>query len=249
MTRYYQSFDQDFTQAQNQNYTIDNSYDFMKEKPLQRLFSFLIYPPFVLFGWIYTRFILKIRLIGKEKLKGCTPCFIFSNHTQPVGDAFLIPRAVFPKRVNVMISPANMSIPVIGRLLPYLGGMPLPGTVKGLIRFNSAFEKKGSRRISVIFPEAHVWEYCEEIRPFKASAFLYAAKANQPVFSLTVTYQKSRFKKPKATAYIDGPFYADPSLTPKKSGEKLSLEIRGAMLERAENSNAGYIVYKPEPNE
>lgn len=246
-TRYYKSFDDDFSFAENQGFQVGADYPFIKEKTLQKLFSSLIYPPFVLFGYLYTRFVLKIRIVGKEKLKEAPfPYFIFSNHTQPIGDAFLIPRLIFPRRVNVMISPANLSIPILGRLLPYLGGMPLSNTIKGLASFNSAFEKQGKKRVSVIFPEAHVWEYCEAIRPFKASAFSYPIKFNQPSFTLTVTYRKSRFtRRPRAIAYIDGPFYPDTKLSCREGRERLCNEIRQTMEERAVSSNAEYILYKP----
>lgn len=246
-TRYYKSFNDDFSFTENQDFQVGADYPFLLEKPLQKLFSALIYPPFVLFGYLYTRFVLKIRIVGKEKLKKAPfPYFVFSNHTQPVGDAFLIPRAVFPRRVNVMMSPANLSIPVLGKLLSYLGGVPLPSTVKGLGKFNSAFEKQSKKRVSVIFPEAHVWEYCEMLRPFNISAFSYPLKFGQPAFALTLTYQKSRFsKRPKATAYIDGPFYHDTKLSLREGREKLCNDIRQAMEKRAMSSNAEYILYKP----
>lgn len=245
MIRHYSSFEDDFSTARHQDFTVDESYDYLREHPLQRLFSFILYYPFVLFGFFYTRFFLNIRIVGKEKLKKVKgDIFIFSNHTQPIGDAFLIPRAVYPKRVNVMISPANLSIPILGKLLPYLGGIPLPTGVKGLIRFNKAFKKRSESRVSVIFPEAHVWKYCEMIRPFKNAAFAYPVKFGLPLFSLTVTYQKREGKRPAATAYIDGPYFSDPALSQKKNVAMLSDCVYKTMKKRAENSNAGYIVYK-----
>ncbi|MBR6633531.1 MAG: hypothetical protein IKL05_04415 [Clostridia bacterium] len=64
---------------------------------------------------------------------------------------------------------------------------------------------------------------------FKASAFSYPIKFNQPSFALTVTYRKSRFTK----------------LSCREDRERLCNEIKQTMEERAVSSNAEYILYKP----
>ena len=61
---------------------------------------------------------------------------------------------------------------------------------------------------------------------------------------MTVTYQKRRFgSRPKATIYLDGPFYPDKSLSLKQRRAELCNRIKSAMEERSKLSTYEYIRY------
>lgn len=47
--------------------------------------------------------------------------FLYANHTSAAADPFIPTFTAFPKRVYVVVHPANVSMPVLGKLTPYLG--------------------------------------------------------------------------------------------------------------------------------
>lgn len=246
--RYYVEYTDDFEIARDQEYKIPDSYEYIRRKPSERFLSGLIYSLAVIFGYPFCKLVLHTKYKNRKafrKVRG-DGAFIFANHTQPVGDVFLPALACFPRRIYTVVSPANFTIPVIGKVLPYLGALPVSDSLKGMKNFGNAIDTRiGEGKIITIYPEAHVWEYCTQIRPFPSASFRYAVKLSKPVFAMTVTYQKRRFsKKPRTTVYIDGPFYPDKSLTPRQQAEDLHKKVYDRMVSRSRHSNYSYIKYE-----
>ena len=245
--RYYKDFTDDFEISKNQEIKLPEDYEYIREGFSSKLKSKLIYSAAVAFGFIQAKFFLHVKFVNRKAMKAAKDkgFFIYANHTQPVGDVFLPALASFPKRIYTVVSPANFGIPVIGRILPYLGALPLADSPKGMKKFTEAMGKRiESGKVVTIYPEAHVWEYYSGVRPFSDAAFRYPVKFSAPVFAMTVTYQKRKlFKKPKTTIYIDGPFYPDESLHTREQSKKLHKEILETMMKRAENSSYSYIEY------
>lgn len=245
--RYYKSFTDDFSETANQNFVLPDNYKWIKKDFFSKLLSAVIYAIAVLFGEIYCRCFLHITFNGKKnfkKVKG--GFFVYANHTQPLGDVFTPALAAFPKRIYTVVSTANYGIPVIGKILPYLGAIPIVNSLSGMKEFNKALEYRvQSGHPVIIYPEAHVWEYYTGIRPFSDTSFKPAVKLNKPVFAMTVTYRKSKFyKKPKSKVFIDGPFYPIGN-TLKEKSENLYNQVLSCMKNRSLNSNFEYIKYLP----
>lgn len=245
--RYYSSYEDDFIESKNQEYKIPDGYRWIRNDALSRILSTLIYGAAVIFGSIYSFLHLRLRYKERKKLRGA---LIFGNHTQPVGDIFIPALASLPTGIYVVVSPANYGIPIIGRLLPYLGALPLSDTLSGTRKLSEAIgEHLRKGKNVVIYPEAHVWEYYTGIRPFSESSFRFAVKFRAPVYCTTVTYKKGRFgKRPKTEVFIDGPFYADETLGAKAAAKKLRDEVYETMRKRSENSTYEYIEYKKREN-
>lgn len=243
-TRFYSSFEDDFTTSSCQDYKIPEDYKYIRGTGF--FTNFLYYLIFVL-GAIYLKLILHAKIVGKEKVRECERYFLFGNHTQPIGDVFLPALISFPKRFFAIVSPANLGIPIIGKLLPFIGAIPLPEAFKQMPAFSSAVSERYNEGYPIaVYPEAHVWEYMKDIRPFSDASFQFPIKENAPVFAFTSTYQKRRFmKRPKMTVFIDGPFYPDPALSKRERREKLHSQVKGAMTERAKLSDVEYIAYRP----
>ena len=240
--RYYSSFCDDFEESANQNYVLPDGYQWVRTDLISKFLSGLIYGLAVIFGGLYCRCILHMKIRGRKNLKGVKGgFFIYGNHTQPLGDVFIPALCAFPKRIYTVVSTANYGIPIIGKILPFLGALPIADSLNGLRSLNSAIEyrlKKGCP--IVIYPEAHVWEYYTKIRPFPNTSFTFPTKLRRPAFAMTVTYRKSKlFKKPIMDVYIDGPFFAE-----KGEANKLHGEIFSCLQKRSENSNFDYIEYK-----
>lgn len=243
-TQYYSSFEEDFFQA-DKKYTLEKDYEYIKASLPHKIWASLLYGIALIFSNIYCRLFLHVRFVGAKKVRNHKGgMFIYGNHTQPIGDVFNPALACFPKRIYTVVSPANLNLPVIGKLLRPLGALPLPDTISGMKSFNKAImtRVKDSHPI-IIYPEAHLWEYYTKIRPFGEAAFYYPIKADMPVFCMTTTYQKRKLgKKPKITVFVDGPFIPCGNTTSEKASFLRDC-VFNKMQERSKESNCEYIKY------
>lgn len=245
--RYYSSFSDDFEESANQNYKLPDDYKWVRKDIFSKLCSAIVYGLAVAFGVIYCKFFLRMKVTGRKNLKGVKGgFFVYGNHTQPVGDVFIPALCLFPKRIYTVVSTANYGIPFIGKILPFLGALPIVDSLYGAKELNRAMQFRLEKNHPVvIYPEAHVWEYYIDIRPFPDTSFKFPVKYGNPVFAMTVTYKKSRFfKKPVMQVFIDGPFYASGD-TPKEKAADLHDKVFNTMKKRSLNSDCVYIEYKP----
>ena len=236
---YYKDEKDDVVGAKDQEYKLKDDYKWIRKDPISVVLSFVIYTLALVFSFFYLHFHLKMRIKGKKKLKGLKEgCFIYANHTQPIGDVFIPAHAAFSKRIYTIVSPANYSIPFIGKILPYLGALPIKEGLKGIKGLNDAInERIKERKAIVVYPEAHVWPYYTKIRSFSQTSFKYPVKLNVPSFSLTATYTKPIIgKRPRMVVYIDGPYLDSDALNLKET-------IYNKMVERSKSSDIEYIRY------
>ncbi len=241
----YKDFNTDFFDN-GKPHELPANYKWIKTDLFSKIKSGLVYSLAVIFGTVYCRLFLHMRIKNAKALRKCkTGFFLYGNHTQPVGDVFIPALCCFPKRIYTIVSPANFDIPVIGKILFPLGALPIPNTFKSMKEFSSALEQRVSNKHPIIiYPEAHVWPYFTDIRPFSSVSFKYPEKYSVPTFCMTTTYQKRKFgKKPKTTVYINGPFQADGE-NAKQRAENLRDLIFNCMKENGKNSNYEYIKYE-----
>ncbi len=195
----------------------------------------------------YLKFFEQHKIINKEVLKPYkdSTYFMYANHTNPGLDPF-IPTAVSnPNPIYVIISPVNLSIPVLGPILKYLGGLPLPSNMKATKNFLETIKLRVSQNHPVmIYPEAHLWPYYTKIRPFTELSFRYPVQYKTPVFCFTNTYHKRKIgKKPRIVTYVDGPFFPDENLSTSEQKTDLRNKVYEAMVNRSKNSNYELIKY------
>lgn len=247
-TRYYQTYEDDFAETADQDLTLPASYQWIHKSKGYQLYSKMIFGLGWLFSWIYCRLFLHTHVKNKKVLRRAKGkgIFLYGNHTQEIGDAFLPVQACPSRRIYVVVSPSNLGIPVIGKILPALGALPIPDNISQMREFVQAISQRIQEHAAVvIYPEAHVWQYCNFIRPFSDHAFQYPVQFNAPVYAMTTTYQKRRFsKKPKITIYVDGPFTADPTLSRKAQQKQLRDAVYQCMKNRSQNSTYAYISYE-----
>lgn len=243
----YHSFSDDVVESKNQSYKVSESYQWVREDRWFRIFSRVLYKIFRLAGILYCKCFLHISIKNKEILVRYrqTGFFLFANHTQPVGDVFLPAWAVSPKRIYTVAGTANMGIPIIGKLLPFLGILPVPETFPQMRQFTEALDRRIQEKCCiVIYPEAHVWPYYTQIRSFPDTSFRFPVEADVPVFCMTTTYQRRRFgKKPRITVYLDGPFLPEKDVHRKISQKHLKEAVFRCMQERSRMSDYDYIHY------
>lgn len=245
---YTDELNDEFSVAQITPKVIDKSYVYVHTslfKKFTRLFWYRIvfFPIARLHSKIkFHQKIVNQKVIKPYKKKGY---FIYGNHTQDIGDAFLPQGINKTKGKYVIVHPNNVSMPFLGRITPSLGALPLPDDMVAYKNFIKAIETRiEQKKAVIIYPEAHIWPFYTGIRPFADTSFQYPIKLNVPTFCFTNTYQKRRFsKKPRIVTYVDGPFFPSKELSLKEQRADLRNQVYNCMSKRAENSTVAWIDY------
>ena len=254
---YYASEEDDPIKTDEQEKKVEvglpEGYEFIPKNPFVKLYSAVLFRIFKLFGQYYERGYWQAKFYGREKLKKARGegYVIYANHTNPFHDVFG-PALAADRRIFTIISPVNLKIPGIGKVLPYIGGLPLGKTKEEKQAFNDAVDERlKQKKVLVIYPEAHVWPYATKIRKFPAGdkSFKYAVRNNLPIFTMTTTYHKRKDKKrgdlPRMDVYVDGPFWPDAKLSEEENRAKLAKEAYDSMVKYSKKSSYEYFQYRP----
>ena len=254
---YYTSEEDDPIKTDEQEKKVEvglpEGYEFIPKNPFVKLYSAALFRIFKLFGQYYERGYWQAKFYGREKLKKAKGkgYVIYANHTNPFHDVFG-PAIAADRRIFTIISPVNLKIPGIGKVLPYIGGLPLGKTTEEKKAFNEAVDKRlKQKKVLVIYPEAHVWPYATKARKFPAGdkSFKYAVRNNLPIFTMTTTYHKRKDDKrgelPRMDIYIDGPFWPDANLSEDENRVKLAKEAYDSMVKYSKKNSYEYFQYRP----
>lgn len=242
----------EFSEAQITAKEIDESFDYEGGigRKMGRIFWYhIIAKPF---AWIYLKLAFGHRIVNKKVLKQAKGkvYFLYGNHTNAAPDALIPTMLNFNRSVYVIVHPNNVSMPVLGKITPSLGAVPLPDTKGALKNFTKMIEHLVEKnKVVMIYPEAHIWPYYTKIRPFTEESFRYPAQYGTSVFCFTNTYQKRKHRKtPRIVTYVDGPFFADRSLPKKQQKKQLRDQAYQTMVERSKESNIEIIHYIKQEN-
>ena len=198
-------------------------------------------------SWLFLKIKFAHRIRNKKVLRGQKkPYFIYANHTSAAADPFVPTMVCSPKKVYVVVHAANVSMPVLGKINPYIGALPLPDGIEASKNFTAAMEKRlKQRRVICIYPEAHIWPYYTGIRPFTEASFRYPVRYDTPVYAFTNVYKKRKHLfTPKIITYVDGPFFPDKTLHVPVARKKLRDQVYEAMCARSKLSDYDGIIYK-----
>ena len=239
-------------QEKKQEVRLPEGYQFIPKNIFVRMYSAILFRIFWVFGQWYERHYWQAKFYGREKLKRAKGrgYVIYANHTNPFHDVFG-PAVAADRRIFTIISPVNLKVPGIGKLLPYLGGLPLGKTREEKKAFNEAVDKRLSqKKCLVIYPEAHVWPYATKIRKFPAGdrSFKYAVRNGLPIFTMTTTYHKKKKKKrgdlPRMDIYIDGPFLPNADKSEDENRADLAKQAYDSMVKYSKKNTYEYFEYK-----
>ena len=240
-------------QEKKQEVRLPEGYEFIPRNLFTRLYSAVLFRIFKLFGQYYERGYWQVKYYGREKLKKAKGkgYVMYANHTNPFHDVFG-PALAADRRIFTIISPVNLKIPGIGKVLPYIGGLPLGKTAEEKKAFNDAVDERlRQKKCLVIYPEAHVWPYATKVRKFPAGdkSFKYAVRNNLPIFTMTTTYHKRKNKRrgdlPRMDVYIDGPFYPDARKSEDENRAILAQKAYDSMVKYSKNNSYEYFQYRP----
>lgn len=210
---YYDSFEDDFAGTNIKTKEVGPKYKFYSKNVFFCFITFIFYyfiavPLVFLISKIY----LGMRFKNRKELKKLKKSgyFLFANHTHPL-DVFVAHMASFPKKTYIISNPDATSIKVLDKLVIMLGGIPLPSKLSIFKKFTKAITYRyNQKQVIGIYPEAHIWPYYNDVRPFKSTSFKYAIINDSPVIGMITIYRK-RFlrKKPGMDVYFSKPFYPD----------------------------------------
>lgn len=245
---YYENeLEDEFSTAKITPRKIDGSYKY-EGGVLRKIGRFFWYRMLVRpLAFLFLKIKFHHKIVNKECLKKAknTGFFLYGNHTNPIADAFVPTVLCYPVGVHVIVHPNNVSMPILGKITPSLGAIPLPDDRDAMKNFNKALERVVTGKECVaIYPEAHIWPYYTGIRNFKDSSFRYPAQYGTPVFCFTNTYHKNKYgKTPKIITYVDGPFYPEEggSLREKKQG--LHAQVMASMKENCKHNTVELVRY------
>ena len=248
-TIYYEDeLNDEFSGVVRNTIKIDGDFKYINKNPLWNLGAFFAYRIIMVpFAFFYTKIKFHHKVVNRKCLKECKDCgyFMYGNHTIMDGDPYIPNLINLPKRTYTIVHPDNISVKGTKNFILMNGAMPLPSTPTASKNFMEAIEKRAVEGNAIqIYPEAHIWPYYTKIRPFKATSFRYPVKFNEAVYCFTNTFHKRKFSKtPKVITYIDGPFYPNPTLSPKEQEQDLRDRVYNAMCERAKLNTYEKIKY------
>lgn len=245
---YKDELNDEFSEAKITPRIIDEKYVYEHKNPLWDFASLALQNVLSMpIKVLYSKIKFRQKYVGKEKIKAYKKIgyFVYANHTQNFADVFIPSLPIYPKRNYFIVNPENVSIKFLGNIVQLLGAIPIPANKKAMKNFLESVNKKIEKNYSItIYPEAHIWPYYTKIRPFKTVSFKYPVQLQTPVFCMTNTYQERKNGKVKITTYIDGPFFADTSKSPKEQQQELRDMVYNKMVERSKNSTYEHILYK-----
>ena len=231
---------------------LPEGYEFIPKNIFVRMYSAVLFRVFWIFGQWYEKRYWQAKFYGREKLKEARGkgYVIYANHTNPFHDVFG-PAIAADRRIFTIISPVNLKIPGIGKLLPYIGGLPLGKTTDEKKAFNEAVDRRiEQKKVLVVYPEAHVWPYATKVRKFPAGdrSFKYAVRNDVPVYTMTTTYHKRKDKKhgdlPRMDVYLDGPFWPDKDKSEAENKAMLAEKAYKSMVKYSKKSTYEYFEYR-----
>lgn len=228
---------------------IDGTYPYIRESAMGKISHFVWYHMIAIplaKGYMRIHFQHRIenrQVLGAAKGSGY---YMYGNHTHPIVDAVIPTLVNRPVDVATIVHPNNVSMPILGKITPSLGALPLPDDREAMKHFLAALDHTiEQNKCIMIYPEAHIWPYYTKIRPFKDNSFRYPIQAHVPVFCLTNTYQQGKKDGTvKIVTYVDGPFYANESLPVKEQKRMLRDLVYETMCERAKSNTVEVIHYE-----
>ena len=243
---YYSDEENDeFSRAKITPKRIDGNYKYLREGAFSKIAHFFLYRiVFAPIAFFYTKLRLSHNTVGAAALRQCeSGYFIYGNHTQDIGDAFMPNMLDFGRDKYFIVHPNNVSMRFLGRMTPYLGALPLPDDLVAARNFSSAVKHHIERgRAVVIYPEAHIWPFYTGIRPFGKEAFIYPVRYGVPAYCFTNVYKK-RGRGFRIETYVDGPFFANAEIPRAAAAAELCEKIYSVMNERAKLSDVQIIKY------
>ncbi len=151
-----------------------------------------------LIGRPLSRLLYSIRIETKKPEKSRklpSRAILISNHCMPLDPVFH-GMAVFPRRTYFTLLEETCEAPVLGSLVRFLGGIPLPRSGTRLDDIEEAVSHGlANRGLVHFYPEGECFIGNQKIFPFKAGAFYFAIKSGVPVVPVVTILRRRNGRK------------------------------------------------------
>lgn len=226
----------DFGEIGLERMEVPSNYKYKRTNPINNFFSNILYYVIAMPILKLVCFFSGVKVKNRKSLKLLkkSGAFIYANHTNFL-DMIQYQTIVtgYMKRVNIIGYSDTLSIPIVKHLARALGYIPIPTDFKGQAKFMDALKFYiDKNQFIVIFPEAHIWQYYTEIRPFTSASFHYPAKFMAPIIPIVTVFRRGIFKnsKPKETLVIGDPIFPNSEFNLKENKEFLREECYKQMV-------------------
>ena len=198
---------------------ITKEYKYRKKSIFYKINAFFLRMLALTFLPIGNFFRYRYKIKGKKNLKELKKqgYVVVANHVLHM-DAAIIASSIFRwRKLHFVILGENATIPVAGKIITALGGVPIADDIAGTKEFlrhcNWLLE---NNKPLMIFPEKALWHGYKGVRPFDKGAFKIAVSNNVPVLPIVITL-KNRNKNKKKPLYkvyfeIKKPIYPNDEL-------------------------------------
>ena len=193
---------------------IDEHFPFINRKLFFRINSWLLGSLGMPILLLYNRVFNGFRIEGRKNLRMARGGAVtVANHVH-VMDATMLALTLFPRRAYITSLQSNFEVPVISWLVRMLGGVPIPENYRAITAFMAALREQLDRgRLVHFYPEAALWPYYEDLRPFKNGAFRLAVEGQVPVIPMVFRFRRPTGlyrlykRKPLTTLVVGEPIY------------------------------------------
>ncbi len=208
---------------------IDENYNFVNKNIFFRFWGRFFRRIVIMFmgPWLKKRY--KLQIYGKENIKLVKRkgVIVTVNHVHNFDNLLIGTKLLHHRKCYFITLKENVNMPFIGFLLRSLGGIPIPDSTKAIPYFDNCItELMKKKKAVIICPEASLWPYYRDIRPFKKGAFRFAVKNNVPVLPVVISFRR-KLKKHSAkkgkekyryyfTVIVGKPTYQNPELEARK---------------------------------
>ena len=121
------------------------------------------------------------------------------NHVHVLDDLSVGTNLFAWRKIYFTTLEQNVQRKMIGFYLRSLGGIPIPNSsLSGMKKFNEDISLILKKKKPVLFnPEASMWPFYREIRPFKRGAFQAAVKNDVPLLPIVALFKRKKRKNGK----------------------------------------------------
>ncbi|MBN2652234.1 MAG: glycosyltransferase [Spirochaetales bacterium] len=204
---------------------IDKDYELIKFSKTFNFFSDIIVA--ILAGALYVinKSLYGLKIENKKILKQLRKegAISVANHCH-ILDATMIDLIFWPRRVHIPSLKINFEIPIARHLLRIARAFPIPPGNMGFARMTKPIARALEHGDIVhFFPEASLWPYHRELRPFVEGAFYFAHLNDKPIIPMAVTFKDRKILPPKTIITILDPIYPADY---KKDGSKARESVK-----------------------
>lgn len=224
---------------------IKDTYKYISKNPINRAFSWLIWfllmPIAKLIGFI----LYHPKVVGKKNIKSIKKqgYYIYSNHVLSL-DPILTPTITnIYKKCYIAASQDTFSIcGFVSWIVKALGAFPVPTNSTMYYNYVDFIKHVISKKKRVLmYPEAHIWPYCNFIRDYSDTSFKYPVMTNSPIVPYVTCFTKRKHSnKPKITVYILEPIYPNTNL----SLEDSTKDLRDRTFKLMDEASKKYSTYE-----